>query len=158
MEKIKNEENISLPEISARHLSDSFFNPDFNFEKLDFPKSEDFGVLPAFSPVDVNRYVLPLTSTLNSWFLRALEQLKITPKKEEKKSRIGSDVSFFSPSKIISNKIKIVENIDEAKALRTGKLVRSRRKIKQNSPVNPTNLKSLCGLNKEPTPKHLTSG
>ena len=145
---LEEDEEVDLPEISARHLTESIFDPSFELSAFDFDKSDDFGILPAFSPVDVNRYFVKL-SILNYMSIRALEQLKITPKKEEKRTRIGSDISFFSPSKILSNKIKIVENIDEARALRVGKLFRSNRRHKKTSPIQPTKPRSLCGLNED---------
>ena len=50
------ETDIELPEISAADLTQSIFNSNYDFLQLNNCKKDDFGALPHFSPVDVNRY------------------------------------------------------------------------------------------------------
>ena len=54
-------------------------------------------------------------------FLRSLALLNSTPgtPKENKRNKIGSEISFFSPNKLVSNKSKIIEKVNEVSAGRS---------------------------------------
>jgi len=147
------ESDYSLPNITAGDLCESMFSDsNFDFSTL---KRQSHQVTHTpyyqYSPVDVNR---------------ALNLLKVpTPvKKTEgtpKRSRIGSDVSFFSPHRIISNQLKIVENIEEAKHVRNGKPRRGHRQRDSSvlsSPVKTETARPLCTINSPRAAKLRTLG
>jgi len=127
--------DYTLPTISAANLSMAMFDDDFDFKSLTTPAHVES---PRFSPVDVDRA------------LKLVKPMPTTPK-VEKRCRLGSDISFFSPSRIVAAKIQILDNLDDVRTERHNKMVRSNTRPKIKSPIRPGPSRALCLINKPRT-------